>query len=69
MKEWFEDESLWRELYPVMFPEDRFRLGEEQVPKILILTGFVTAAGVSGMEAVSTAWDTGLDIPSLGRGC
>ena len=50
MKEWFEDESLWRELYPVMFPEDRFRLGEEQVPKILILTGFEGVADLAALD-------------------
>jgi SAM-dependent methyltransferase len=39
MSEWFQDESLWRELYPVMFSEDRVLEGEEQVPKVLRLTG------------------------------
>jgi SAM-dependent methyltransferase len=39
MAEWFEDESLWTELYPVMFAEERFRLGEEQAVKVLGLAG------------------------------
>src|SRR5262245_54666126 len=39
MSEWFEDESLWRELYPGMFPEERFRMGEEEVAKIIHLAG------------------------------
>jgi SAM-dependent methyltransferase len=39
MGEWFEDESLWRDLYPMMFSEDRVREGEEQVPKIVSLAG------------------------------
>src|SRR5262249_13735032 len=39
MGEWFEDESLWPDFYQVMFSEDRFRLGEEQVPRILNLAG------------------------------
>jgi SAM-dependent methyltransferase len=39
MGEWFEDDSLWRELYPFMFPEERFRLGEEEVDKVARLAG------------------------------
>src|SRR5262249_48327603 len=30
---------LWRDIYQVLFSDDRFRLGEEQVPKILGLAG------------------------------
>ena len=40
MKEWFEDESFWMEMYPFMFPEERFKAAEEQVEKILSLVGF-----------------------------
>src|SRR5215475_13243477 len=40
MSEWFEDESFWIELYPFMFPEERFRLAEEQIEKILALVGY-----------------------------
>jgi len=40
MKEWFEDESFWMEMYPFMFPKERFEAAEEQVEKILSLVGF-----------------------------
>jgi len=39
MCEWFEDESFWREMYPYMFDEQRFAAADEQVRKILKLTG------------------------------
>ena len=37
--EWFADESIWKDLYPFTFPESVFALAEEQVEKILRLTG------------------------------
>jgi SAM-dependent methyltransferase len=37
--EWFADESIWKDLYPFTFPESAFALAEEQVEKILRLTG------------------------------
>jgi len=37
-KEWFDDESFWRELYPFMFPEKRVADADEQVAKALALT-------------------------------
>jgi SAM-dependent methyltransferase len=40
MDKWFEDESLWRETYPFMFPEEEFHLAEEQVEKALTLVGY-----------------------------
>ena len=40
MGAWFEDESFWSEMYPFMFPEERFRLAEEQIEKILTLAGY-----------------------------
>jgi len=40
MGAWFEDESFWSELYPFMFPEERFRLAEEQIEKALALVGY-----------------------------
>jgi SAM-dependent methyltransferase len=40
MVEWFEDESFWSELYPFMFPEERFHLAEEQIEKVLSLVGY-----------------------------
>ncbi len=38
--EWFEQEQLWREFYPVMFPESRFRHAAAQVDQILALAAF-----------------------------
>jgi SAM-dependent methyltransferase len=37
--EWFADESIWKYLYPFHFPETAFAAAEEQVEKILRLTG------------------------------
>jgi 2-polyprenyl-3-methyl-5-hydroxy-6-metoxy-1,4-benzoquinol methylase len=37
-KEWFDDDSFWRELYPFMFPEKRIAEADEQVAKALALT-------------------------------
>jgi len=36
-KEWFDDDSLWRDLYPFMFTEKRFAEAAEQVDKALEL--------------------------------
>ncbi len=37
-REWFDDDALWQELYPCLFPEERFAEAAEHVPKILNLT-------------------------------
>jgi len=37
-KEWFDDDSFWRELYPFMFPEKRIVDADEQIVKALALT-------------------------------
>jgi SAM-dependent methyltransferase len=37
--EWFADESIWEDLYPFTFPESAFAVADEQVAKILRLTG------------------------------
>ena len=37
--EWFEDETLWRELYPYVFPADRVAAAPAQVTQILALAG------------------------------
>jgi SAM-dependent methyltransferase len=37
--EWFADESIWKDLYPFTFPESAFVVADEQVEKILQLTG------------------------------
>lgn len=39
MREWFENETFWSELYPYMFDEQRFAAADEQVRKIIKLTG------------------------------
>jgi SAM-dependent methyltransferase len=44
MSEWFNDESFWSEMYPFMFPEERFHLAEDQIEKVLALTGFEEGA-------------------------
>jgi SAM-dependent methyltransferase len=36
-KEWFDDDSFWRDLYPFMFSEQRFAAATEQVAKALKL--------------------------------
>ena len=40
MTDWFDDESFWIEMYPFMFPEERFEAAQEQVEKILSLVNF-----------------------------
>jgi SAM-dependent methyltransferase len=37
-KEWFDDDSFWRELYPFMFPEQRIAEADEQMAKVVALT-------------------------------
>jgi SAM-dependent methyltransferase len=36
-KEWFDDDSFWRELYPIMFPAKRIADADDQVAKALAL--------------------------------
>ncbi len=36
--EWFDNEAFWRELYPFMFPAQKFTDAEEQVEPVLKLT-------------------------------
>src|SRR5579864_5024876 len=38
--DWFEEEEFWRELYPYMFPPERFAAAREQVDQLVALTGF-----------------------------
>lgn len=42
--EWFADESLWRELYPYVFPTERVAAARRQVSAILALTGVTGGA-------------------------
>ena len=37
--EWFEDESLWRELYPYVFPMERMSAASAQATQLLALAG------------------------------
>ena len=37
--EWFQDEEFWADLYPYMFPAERFAAAPEQVNQILALSG------------------------------
>jgi SAM-dependent methyltransferase len=46
-KEWFDDDSFWRELYPFMFSERRFADAPEQVAKVLKLA---KPAGKSALD-------------------
>lgn len=36
--DWFEDETFWSELYPYMFPPERFAAANEQVDQVVALT-------------------------------
>ncbi len=40
MAKWFEDESFWESFCPVLFPEEKLQASEEEVERILSLTGF-----------------------------
>ena len=40
MGEWFENEDLWRDLYPYLFPPERFGEARQEVTGLLELTGF-----------------------------
>jgi SAM-dependent methyltransferase len=42
--EWFENEALWRELYPYVFPAERVAAAAGQVAQILALTGVTGGA-------------------------
>ena len=42
--EWFEDESLWRELYPYVFPVERVAAAQGQVTQLLTLAGVTVGA-------------------------
>jgi SAM-dependent methyltransferase len=39
MSEWFTDEGFWARMYPVMFSPDRFDGAEDEVARLLELTG------------------------------
>jgi SAM-dependent methyltransferase len=37
-KEWFDNEAFWQDMYPFMFPEQRFTDTSEEIDKVLALT-------------------------------
>ncbi len=37
-KEWFDNDEFWRELYPFMFPDQRFKDAPGEIEKVLSLT-------------------------------
>jgi len=39
MREWFDDDSFWQEMYPYLFTPERFEAAGEEVDKVLSLTG------------------------------
>jgi len=44
--EWFADENFWRDLYVFMFPDNAFAAAEEQVEKIIQLSGVKSGAAL-----------------------
>lgn len=40
VSDWFADEAFWQAFFPILFPEERFEVAEEQVEKILGLVEF-----------------------------
>ena len=50
MGEWFEDESFWSDFYPVMFPEERLRLGADEATKALALAGVTAPEGRAALD-------------------
>src|SRR5579862_2303644 len=72
--EWFEDEEFWRELYPYMFPVERFAAAPEQVSQIVALSGcgggkvldLCCGPGRHAVEFAKRAWEvTGVDGSSF----
>jgi SAM-dependent methyltransferase len=68
--EWFEDEEFWRELYPYMFPAERFAAAPEQVDQVLALAGLsggkvldlCCGPGRHAVEFAKHGWEvTGVD--------
>jgi SAM-dependent methyltransferase len=59
--EWFENETLWRELYPYVFPVERVAAAHGQVTSILAL------AGVSGGAVLDLCCGPGRHAVELAR--
>jgi len=70
-KEWFDDDTFWQELYPFMFPEQRFTQTPEEIVKVLALTN---PAGKTALDlccgpgrcAVALA-QTGFEVTGVDR--
>jgi SAM-dependent methyltransferase len=63
--EWFEDASLWRDLYPFTFTEERLRAGPEEVDRILSLVGIEP----DGLEVLDLCCGPGRHaVPLASRG-
>ena len=50
MGEWFEDESLWEDLYPFTFTEERLRAGADEITKVLALAGLTAPEGMAALD-------------------
>jgi len=69
--DWFENDDFWREIYPYMFPADRFSAPPEQVEQIIKLTGFTGRTVLDlccgpGGHAIAFA-QRGLDVTAVDR--
>src|SRR4249920_963861 len=45
MGEWFEDESFWSDFYPMLFADERLRLGADEVAQVVRLVGLAAPEG------------------------
>ena len=55
-KEWFDNEAFWRELYPFMFPEQRFIQTREQVEKVLDTAQQTEVESISSLLLPTAIW-------------
>ena len=50
MGEWFEDVSFWSDFYPIMFAEERLRLGADEAAQVVELAGLTAPAGKAALD-------------------
>ncbi|HWC04493.1 MAG TPA: class I SAM-dependent methyltransferase [Methylomirabilota bacterium] len=50
MGEWFTDGSLWADLYPFTFTDERLRLGAQEVARVLDLVGLRAPEGKPALD-------------------
>ena len=60
LMDWFESETFWNDLYPYMFPPERFAVADEQVDQVLALTKYTGGAALDlccgpGRHAIALA--------------